>query len=388
MPLFDKDAESIGVRPRNYLEPTFDYYNRTARKDIRKIKEVLESWFASYPESGRSDLRARFRSRIESQHQAAFTELWVHEILRQLECEVQVHPDIGSNTHPDFLVTPKGGKPFLVEVTTTHDSEEEVAAQRRIDQVYDTLNRLKSPDFFLAIIDKGSPVTPVPGARLRGDLELWLKGLSWEEAKKAWDQGGFDAVPTYDWKYENWNVAFQVIPKSEETRGSERVRPIGLTMPLEINLLDTDSEIKRAVELKDRYGEPKLPMILVLGVLGDFCDRFDVMNALFGRETVLFGPGGSRPGGRLHDGAWDGPKGPHHKAISAVWVLHALQTWSAHNPQFWLIHNPWGTYPLSGDVLPFTQYVANLETGNLEEKAGCSIAGVLRLPDPWPPNED
>lgn len=387
MPLFDENFARIDVRPKRYLEPTFDYYNQTARKDIQKIRDVLEKWFAAYPESGRDDLRSRFRSRIESQHQAAFSELWVHEVLRQLQCGIEAHPEVGSANHPDFMATPKTGDPFLVEVTTTNDSDEEIAAQRRIDQVYDRLNRLNSPDFFIAIIDKGKPVSPVPGARLRGDLERWLKGLSWEEVKKSWDSGGFDGVPNYDWKYENWDVAFKVIPKSEENRGSVDIRPIGLTMPMEINLLATDAEIKKAVEGKDKYGELNMPMIVVLNILRDFCDRFDVMNALFGRETVIFGPDGSRPGGRLHDGAWDGPAGPQHRSISALWVLHALNTWSANSPESWLVHNPWATHPLNSEAIPLTQFVPNMKTGKLEEKTGRNVSELLNLPDPWPPDE-
>lgn len=112
------------------------------------------------------------------------------------------------------------------------------------------------------------------------------------------------------------------------------------------------------------------------------------MNALFGRETVVFGPDGSRPGGRLHDGAWDGPQGPRHRSISAVWVLHSLNAWSADNPHSWFVHNPWASVPLSRDALPITQYIPNRETGNLEEKVGASLAEILKLPDPWPPDDD
>jgi hypothetical protein len=388
MTLFDENPQSIGIRPKNHLEPTFDYYNCTSRKDILKIKQVLEGWFAPYPETGKADLRSRFRSNIESQHQAAFSELWTHEILRQLGHKTEVHPDVGRNTHPDFKASCNNGKSFLIEVTTTSDSEEEVAAQRRIDQVYDTLNRLKNPDFFIAVVDKGKPVSPVPGAKLRGDLEVWLKTLSWDQVSEAYNQGKFDSIPRYNWKYEGWDVRFEVIPKSAEKRGTQSIRPIGLTMPLEMSQLDTDSEIKAAVAGKDKYGEPGLPLVVVLNILGDFCDRYDVMSALFGRETFVFGPKGSQPGARLHDGAWDGPQGPRHRSISAVWVLHSLNAWSADSPNSWLVHNPWATAPLPSDALPFSQYIPNQKTGHLEETAGKSLPEVLKLPVPWPPDED
>ncbi len=389
MPLFDTEVESIGVRPKRYLEPTFEYYNRSDRKNIQQIKSVLERWFAAYPEDGRSDLRSRFRSKIESQHQASFFELFVHEVLTQLGYRIELHPDVQSTNHPDFLASPEKGDQFLVEVTTTQDSEQEVAAQKRIDQVYDTLNRLRSPDFFIAILDSGSPGSSVPGARVRTDLERWLNGLSWPEVTKAWEKSdGFDAAPRYEWKHDGWEVTFRAIPKSKENRGSADLRPIGLTMPTNMKMLAADEEIKSAIKRKDRYGKPKLPFVLVINVLGDFCDTYDVMNAVFGHETVIFGPEGTRPGARLRDGAWDAPGGPQHKSISAVLVFHALNAWSVLSSDYWLVHNPWADLPLGHAALPFTQYVPNYETGKLEERKGRTFADLLRLPTPWPPDDD
>lgn len=388
MPLFDDQIESIGARPKHYLEPTFDYYNKTARSDIRNIKTVLERWFEVYPNAGRDDLRARFRSRIERQHSAAFFELFMHEFLRQLGYQIELHPDVGTSTHPDFLVN-RGQEPaFLLEVTTTHDSEEDIAAQRRINQVYDTLNRLRSPDFFLSVIDNGIPVTPVPGARLRSDLESWLRQLSWEEVTEAWERDGFDGVPAYEWRYDGWNVVFKPIPKSDAQRGSTATRPIGLTMPTDIRLLATDEAIKTAVKTKDKYGKPRYPLLIAINVLGDFCDKFDVMNSLFGRETVIFGPTGTRPGGRLHDGAWDGPAGPRHKSISSVWIFHGLNEWLVSSPTFWFVHNPWAARRLSPTAFPLSQYVPNPHNGKMEETEGRPFTDIFDVPRPWPPDED
>jgi hypothetical protein len=122
-------------------------------------------------------------------------------------------------------------------------------------------------------------------------------------------------------------------------------------------------------------------------MLGDFCAKYDVMNALFGHETIIFAPDGTRPGVRLRDGAWDGPGGPQHRSISAVLVFHNLNVWSVLNSDFWFVHNPWAKFSLSSTALPFTQSVPNQSTGRFDETAGKSLTEVLNLPISWPPDE-
>lgn len=84
----------------------------------------------------------------------AFFELYVHELLLRLEYAVEVHPlsPAGEATHPDFLGFRRTEGGLFVEARVTMDqSEADAAAQARINQAYDALNRLDSPDFFLNI---------------------------------------------------------------------------------------------------------------------------------------------------------------------------------------------------------------------------------------------
>ena len=46
MTLFDSNIETIGDRAKGYAEPVFEYYNRSTRKDVVRVKQVLEDWFA------------------------------------------------------------------------------------------------------------------------------------------------------------------------------------------------------------------------------------------------------------------------------------------------------------------------------------------------------
>ena len=70
MPLFDQ-VVCEDIRPRRQNESSFDYMNSSARPSISAIRELLERWFEQLPDNVKADVRARFRSRDEVQHQGA-----------------------------------------------------------------------------------------------------------------------------------------------------------------------------------------------------------------------------------------------------------------------------------------------------------------------------
>ena len=61
--LFD-EIERAEQRPKHGREPIFDYYNLSARRPIAALREILQTWFDSYPALGKKDIQARFRSSI------------------------------------------------------------------------------------------------------------------------------------------------------------------------------------------------------------------------------------------------------------------------------------------------------------------------------------
>jgi hypothetical protein len=387
MALFDAKVETIGDRPKAYAEPVFEYYNRSARKDISRVKEILEAWFTRFPEDAQVDLRQRFRSRIGRQHQGAFFELYLHELGTKLGYTLSAHPEVDEPTHPDFLVARNGDPQFYLEGTIAAESDKEAGQQNLGDQVYDTLNKMKTPDFFLSLRVQGAPQSAPPGRKLRERLERWLAALDWASVKASWDSDGFDGLPMYPWEHEGWSLLIQPIPKTGKHRGSDEVRPIGFSMPFGVFPVTVDEDIKCAVQVKNKYGSLGLPFVVAINVTGDFCSKHDVANALFGHETVIFTATGTRSGERLHDGAWDGPRGPQNTTISAVLVYRQLQAWNARHATPWFFHNPWARIPLAPDKLPFTQFVPEKDTGRLKKVDGNEPGSYLELPEPWPPED-
>jgi len=80
MTLFD-DSERSDLSARRRNQPLFEYYNLTARRPFGLVRELLESWFSRFPETERTELRARFRSGNDGGFHSAFFELYIHELL-------------------------------------------------------------------------------------------------------------------------------------------------------------------------------------------------------------------------------------------------------------------------------------------------------------------
>jgi hypothetical protein len=162
-----------------YSEPHFRYLNRSARLEADRIRAVLDQWFERYPKHGQLALRAAFRSDDDWQHDGAFFELFLHELLVRLGCEIELHPNVPrTSKRPDFSVKPRREAPFYLEATVaTGESAESRTRRARANTVYDGLNKLESPNFFLSVqTDQASNVQP-SGRKMRQQLAQWLEGL-------------------------------------------------------------------------------------------------------------------------------------------------------------------------------------------------------------------
>src|SRR5437868_15345333 len=106
MQIFE-DAPRTRPGPKAFNESSFEYVNSAARPGFHAIREMLEQWFQRYPDTQKNDLRARLRKRNDIDHNGAFFELWLHELLICHGFRVEAHPAMPeSDARPDFLVAP------------------------------------------------------------------------------------------------------------------------------------------------------------------------------------------------------------------------------------------------------------------------------------------
>lgn len=65
MKLFEHKNRTY-LQPAAYNEKTFQYYDRSARKDVSIIREVLNSWFDNYPQSEKEELKKDLRKHSQA----------------------------------------------------------------------------------------------------------------------------------------------------------------------------------------------------------------------------------------------------------------------------------------------------------------------------------
>jgi hypothetical protein len=389
MLLFEPSPTPCGTRAKLYSESVYAYYRDSERLPMVAIRTLLEQWFAEVPASEQLDLAQRFRSPILRQHRSALFELYLHHLLVRSGFQVQFHPDVaGTQNHPDFLVLKDGTARFYLEAIAVGNSAKEESEVNRINQVYDTLNALESPDFYVSVRVEGAPASSPAGAKLRKDLTKWLATLNWEEISASYINEEIESIPAYEWNYDGWYVTFEPLPKPPEARGSEGVRAIGMTTDGKVRTLELDRDLKEAVSKKDRYGALTLPFVHAIQVVDSHqIDRNDVINGLFGQATVRLGQNRKQILDRLRNGAWVAPGGSIHRTVSAVCVWSTLEPWNFVTLAPFTIHNPYAINPLQADLLPWAQEIPDHSKNELIMQPGKPIAEVLGLAIDWLPED-
>jgi hypothetical protein len=392
MKLFD-EVERHDCEPAKYSEPQFTFLNRTGRANFDRVRQELEKWFSHYPASGQAELRSRFRSAIDSQHQAAFFELFLYEMLLRFGCNTTLHPNVPETTRtPDFLAEAPSGERFYIEATLTrNESALETAAQARTNAVYDLLNGLiDSSNFFLSLSIEGNPTTQPPVKRMASFLNARLAELDPDHILNLYRSGEDDAVPKWLFEHEGWKVKFIPIPKKPEARNKPSVRPIG-ALSYGFHWADDWTAIRDAITGKaGRYRGLDLPYIVAVDIL-HHPDEIDIMEALFGKEqfTITFderGPSESvepRPS-RIPNGAWTSQAGPRYTRVSAVLLATQLSPWNIPRASLRLYHNPWAQKVYKSVLTQLPQAVPVQQENRMRNVDGQSNDLIFGLHPLWP----
>ena len=388
MHLFDSDIDRSDAGPSRHAEPHFPYLNRSGRSEAGRIRTVLESWFSRYPAAGQAELRARFRSPDDVHHHGAFFELYLHELLVLLGYHVELHPHLdGTDRRPDFYAERGQGDAFFLEaIVATDKSVRELAAEARLNQVYDALNAVKSPDFFIGVEAPEGPPTPPPGKALRAAVESFLQGLDPDWLAEAFQRSGFGALPRGKFAHDGWSIEFYPIPKSPAARGDQTIRPLGMVGSMTPRWVDDRVALRDAILKKaSRYGDLEQPFVVAVNAVRQHLDMTDIMEALFGKETFVIHADErhNEPEMRRNpDGAWLGPSGPTNTRVTAVLVGSSIMPWSlaAYSPSVY--HNPWGRCPCGRAFDQLPSY--HPEGNTMSLRPGATFRQLAGLPEGWP----
>jgi hypothetical protein len=381
MSLFDNITRH-DVELRRYAEPEFPYLNSSAREGFQQIREMLDSWFDLYPAEHKVEIRSRFRSRDDSQYRSAFFELFLHELLLRVGDRPQVHPALSHRTRrPDFLVeSQEHGHYFLEATLATDETRQETAARARLSVLFDSINGIDSPNFYIGMDIEGTPATSPSGRRVRAFLELHLRRLDPDHIAEIARTSG---LPRWRFEHDGCTIWFYPIPKGPDFRGRSGIRPIGL-QSTGVRCLETPATIRAAIlEKAGRYGDLEAPYIIAVNVIADLFRPSDVAAALFGDEALIVqqdDTGRWREGfGRSRNGAWVNASGPRYTRVSAVLVCSELRPSNLHQSTACVYHNPWAERPYIGGLNLLTRVVPNNER-ECRRESGQTLGHIFGLP--------
>jgi hypothetical protein len=387
--LFDV-LDRVDSRTSGHSETSFAFLNRVAGPFWDRTRSKTEEWFSRLPSETQADIRGRVRSGDDSQFAGAYWEMYMHESLLREGFVLTAHPELpDAASRPDFLAV-RGDTSFYVEATVIGASTLDIAAERRRSSIYDTLDRLDSPNFILGLEVNAEGTTSPPVRRLRDELDRWLRSLDVDEMAHLQGELGYDALPTYTWKTEDWSITFRPFPKKAEARGKPDSRALGLFGP-QAAAVDDVGAVRADLEDKARkYGRPEEPFILAAAVESIFFDaEYTMSGALFGREAVQFDAQTLEAQNIRHpDGLWRGTAGARNTRVSAVVACRSLRPWgpTAHEPVTW--HNPWAAAVLP-NVLPWEEVMVDVGAGTgTRQVAKRRAHEVLGLPEGFPGPED
>jgi hypothetical protein len=296
-----------------------------------------------------------------------------------------MHPEVaGSNRRPDFRIETTDG-PSYVEATVSSAPDHKLAQDRRRAQIYDTINQLSSPNFWLSLglLDEGRE--PPAIKKCLSAIQSWLDDLDVEQALELLDAHRFDELPKYVLEDRGWSIEVTALPRGAESRGEASGRPIAF-YPIEAGSFDGRAPLLASLREKaGRYGELDAPYVIALMQETVLSDHEDVFHALFG-SLMISVPLGNPQGARTtlgDDGFWRGPTGAQNTGVAAVLVVQNLYSWNiaSRAPDVW--HNPWAVRPFY-DVLPWrTQRIVD-EGAVQTSEASVQPHDLLGLREDWP----
>jgi hypothetical protein len=382
MKVFD-DIQRDYLGPPLYAEPHFTYLNRSARDVAEKARNLVEEWFSHYPEDGKNALWGRLRDNDDRNHLSATYELFLHELLLKLGCQIGIEAaKKGTSKKPDFLVEDKEGNRFYMEaVVATDESVEEFAAKKRINLVYDTINRMQSPNFLLFVRVEGSPATSPPGKKIRQALEQWLNTL--DPNDEIYKSEDIEDYPHLLFEHDGWKIDFFPIAKRPKAREKTGIRPIAAEIPRIGKRVTSHLSMQEAIERKaTKYGEMDLPYIIALNALGDCAEEEHILDAFFGQEVTIVSM--IRDTGKTierNDRSRDGALIRGNKAVntrvSAVLLNIGLTPRNLSNASIRIYHNPWAQNPYSGILNELPRSVP--KEGEMQYSDGKNIRHIFEI---------
>ncbi len=317
MKLFD-DIErdklpDCGEVPKSSFKLLNDY---DAWEDAPDLRSKCELWFEHFPAEHRKDIRNRFRSTNNQQHDGAFFELFLHELLIRLGCGVEVNPNVSGKT-PDFRVS-HGGQSIYIEATAVGRDSGSLSLSSNEQDVIDKLNKLKSSHFCIGVAMEGDLSTTLSRNRVTSPFQALLKDHDPGEVQRSIDKYGLHEAPSERIECGNWTLTGWLAPISPENRSADSLRCI-VEYPYRAEPVDPVTSVREALKEKARkYSQLDAPLVLAVNARNPYSLLPGSDTAvLWGDQVLLLGNKSDSTSryARKQNGFWLSSKGNGPSAV-------------------------------------------------------------------------
>jgi hypothetical protein len=380
MKLFE-DKLRLHLEPSTHNENSYDYYDRSARKDVSKVRDVLNEWFKNYPESEKVELKQRLKKKFPD----AFYELYLFNLFKQQGFNIEIHPIVpNSHKKPDFLIS-KGGIEFYLEAKVAKgESEEQESQKKRINEIYDSLNTIKSPNFFLNVEELTLNTKIQPTTRqIRNLVEKELEKFDPDNVSSQIQNFGIEGSPKIIIENSNLKLAISLIPKDKQYR-NKGGRPIGIYHGETFWGGDEDSIKNSFAKKAKRYGELNKPYIVCINTIGSrFSGDYDVMNAVWGTCGLSWSNDPNAKDDkivRLKNGLFLSNRGPIFQNVSGVLITYVME-FNIPVSKYWFIKHPFSNYDLDFEIFDMTfQYIRDRQ---IITRNGKTVGEIFNINSNW-----
>ena len=380
---------SLGPRPDNgpapYAWSAYRVLDRSHFQRSAEVRRELDDWFSRLPPKAAVQIAARFRDDNDIVHLGAFLELYVHELGLRMgaKIDIDVGNDEADKRRPDFLLS-WGDVEVYVEATAIAGDDVNTARDKHhLDQLYDAINAVTAPRFFVGVeVLKRGASTP-PCRRLTARVQRWLERLDPDvvlaDTAREPDNPHKRVIDLGEWA-----VRLQASAIQDDGHHFPHHRVVGTRFD-GVGSIDDLTPLRRKFKRKaGHYGELDKPYVLVALAAGTFVDDRDVEHALLGPIGYRYDLDEQRlVGERQRDGAWIRDRGPVYTRLSGVLTLVNLSPAAvcAVEPTFWA--NPWAKRPLPHPG-PWRCVEASPTGRTVEHERAQAIADLFGLPQRWP----
>ncbi len=355
-------------KPRDYTEPSlsaesiYAFLDRSSLPEYERVRCMLQRWVDRYPSEHHRQIVNSMRvkgsgSRAnDKRFYAAFFELFLHEFLSSKEGSVEAQPLIGKR-RPDFRVRVNLNDftqlTYIVEATVINlESSTALERDQKELSLWDTLNEISSPDFFLHLETQGK-LESLPTKRdLTRHFQKLIKETDYSDQLRIYmlcDQNP-NLLPTTLFQHGNWTLIGRLIPVLPENR--PKTGRLIWRYPSRVSYIDDIGKTKD--RLYEKANQHKIVENLIIALQCDQTnDRLD--EALMGkrgrsfrgqREITRTGAFQSLFYNRRSDGFWANNSGSQNQHVLGVVAFSNLHPWSIGNTKAVFYSNPYVDKPL------------------------------------------